>query len=147
MAINVWQNLLQAATHFYSGEGTDLLSLGKLFLLKPSIPPKVGCTSNGLNGTYQLMIRRQLYVDLAFLSWAALMLVSVHRVMLTSFIFTFLKTCILRGQVHHQTYEDIDKHGKYDLLRSTRHFGGMAWYFVNKKKIDGLLIDQIQRDL
>ncbi|XP_014419693.1 28S ribosomal protein S22, mitochondrial isoform X2 [Camelus ferus] len=48
---------------------------------------------------------------------------------------------------HHQTYEDIDKYGKYDLLRSTRHFGGMAWYFVNKKKIDGLLIDQIQRDL
>uniref|UniRef100_A0A8C9AEI2 Mitochondrial ribosomal protein S22 n=1 Tax=Prolemur simus TaxID=1328070 RepID=A0A8C9AEI2_PROSS len=50
-------------------------------------------------------------------------------------------------KVHHQTYEDIDKHGKYDLLRSTRHFGGMAWYFVNKRKIDGLLIDQIQRDL
>ncbi|XP_021570599.1 28S ribosomal protein S22, mitochondrial isoform X2 [Carlito syrichta] len=50
-------------------------------------------------------------------------------------------------KVHHQTYEDIDKHGKYDLLRSTRHFGGMAWYFINKKKIDGLLIDQIQRDL
>ncbi|XP_037699846.1 28S ribosomal protein S22, mitochondrial isoform X2 [Choloepus didactylus] len=50
-------------------------------------------------------------------------------------------------KVHHQTYEDIDKCGKYDLLRSTRHFGGMAWYFVNKKKIDGLLIDQIQRDL
>nr|XP_019603113.1 PREDICTED: 28S ribosomal protein S22, mitochondrial [Rhinolophus sinicus] len=48
---------------------------------------------------------------------------------------------------HRQTYEDIDKHGKYDLLRSTRHFGGMAWYFVNKKTIDGLLIDQIQRDL
>ncbi|XP_076986371.1 small ribosomal subunit protein mS22 isoform X4 [Tamandua tetradactyla] len=50
-------------------------------------------------------------------------------------------------KVHHQTYEDIDKHGKYDLLRSTRHFGGMVWYLVNKKKIDGLLIDQIQRDL
>ncbi|XP_020925191.1 28S ribosomal protein S22, mitochondrial isoform X1 [Sus scrofa] len=50
-------------------------------------------------------------------------------------------------KIHHHTYEDIDKCGKYDLLRSTRHFGGMAWYFVNKKKIDGLLIDQIQRDL
>ncbi|XP_007113432.2 small ribosomal subunit protein mS22 [Physeter macrocephalus] len=50
-------------------------------------------------------------------------------------------------KIHHQTYEDIDKYGKYDILRSTRHFGGMAWYFVNKKKIDGLLIDQIQRDL
>ncbi|KAM6223883.1 small ribosomal subunit protein mS22 [Rhynchocyon petersi] len=50
-------------------------------------------------------------------------------------------------KVHQQTYEDIDRQTKYDLLRSTRHFGGMAWYFVNKKKIDGLLIDQIQRDL
>ncbi|XP_068919979.1 small ribosomal subunit protein mS22 [Petaurus breviceps papuanus] len=50
-------------------------------------------------------------------------------------------------KIHHQTYEDIEKHGKYDLLRSTRHFGGMVWYLVNKKKIDGLLIDQIQRDL
>ncbi|XP_006900411.1 PREDICTED: 28S ribosomal protein S22, mitochondrial-like [Elephantulus edwardii] len=50
-------------------------------------------------------------------------------------------------KVHHRTYEDIDAQGKYDLLRSTRFFGGMVWYFVNKKKIDGLLIDQIQRDL
>ncbi|XP_010365059.2 28S ribosomal protein S22, mitochondrial isoform X1 [Rhinopithecus roxellana] len=50
-------------------------------------------------------------------------------------------------KVHHKTYEDIDKHRKYDLLRSTRYFGGMVWYFVNNKKIDGLLIDQIQRDL
>ncbi|XP_067851541.1 28S ribosomal protein S22, mitochondrial [Heptranchias perlo] len=50
-------------------------------------------------------------------------------------------------RVHHQTYEDIDKHGKYDLLRSTRHFGGLVWYLVNRRKIDGLLIDMIQRDL
>ncbi|XP_053165519.1 28S ribosomal protein S22, mitochondrial isoform X2 [Hemicordylus capensis] len=50
-------------------------------------------------------------------------------------------------RVHHRTYEDIDKHGKYDLLRSTRHFGGMVWYLVNRKRIDGLLIDMIQRDL
>ncbi|XP_040860152.1 28S ribosomal protein S22, mitochondrial [Ochotona curzoniae] len=50
-------------------------------------------------------------------------------------------------KVHRQTYEDIDQHGKYDLLRSTRHFGGMAWYLVNEKRIDGLLVDQIQRDL
>ncbi|XP_041126278.1 28S ribosomal protein S22, mitochondrial [Polyodon spathula] len=50
-------------------------------------------------------------------------------------------------RVHNLTYEDIDKYGKYDLLRSTRHFGGMVWYLVNGKKIDGLLIDMIQRDL
>uniref|UniRef100_A0A8D0G6E0 Mitochondrial ribosomal protein S22 n=1 Tax=Sphenodon punctatus TaxID=8508 RepID=A0A8D0G6E0_SPHPU len=50
-------------------------------------------------------------------------------------------------RVHHQTYDDIDKHAKYDLLRSTRHFGGMVWYLVNRKRTDGLLIDMIQRDL
>nr|XP_044998691.1 28S ribosomal protein S22, mitochondrial-like [Jaculus jaculus] len=50
-------------------------------------------------------------------------------------------------KLHHQTYEDINRHGKYYLLHSTRHFGGIAWYFPNKKKIDGLLVDQIQRDL
>ncbi|XP_052658989.1 28S ribosomal protein S22, mitochondrial isoform X2 [Harpia harpyja] len=49
--------------------------------------------------------------------------------------------------VHHRTYDDIEKHAKYDLLRSTRHFGGMVWYLVNKKKTDGLLIDMIHRDL
>ncbi|NXY91547.1 RT22 protein, partial [Alcedo cyanopectus] len=50
-------------------------------------------------------------------------------------------------RVHHRTYDDIEKHAKYDLLRSTRHFGGMVWYLVNMKKTDGLLIDMIQRDL
>ncbi|XP_067898208.1 28S ribosomal protein S22, mitochondrial isoform X2 [Heterodontus francisci] len=50
-------------------------------------------------------------------------------------------------RVHNQTYEDIDKHGKYNLLCSTRHFGGLVWYLVKRRKIDGLLIDMIQRDL
>ncbi|XP_019388635.1 PREDICTED: 28S ribosomal protein S22, mitochondrial isoform X1 [Crocodylus porosus] len=50
-------------------------------------------------------------------------------------------------RIHHQIYDDIDKTAKYDLLRSTRHFGGMAWYLVNKKTTDGLLMDMIQRDL
>uniref|UniRef100_A0A8C8RGV7 Mitochondrial ribosomal protein S22 n=1 Tax=Pelusios castaneus TaxID=367368 RepID=A0A8C8RGV7_9SAUR len=50
-------------------------------------------------------------------------------------------------RVHHRTYDDIDKYGRYDLLRSTRHFGGMVWYLVNKKTTDGLLIDMIQRNL
>ncbi|XP_075793643.1 small ribosomal subunit protein mS22 isoform X2 [Pelodiscus sinensis] len=50
-------------------------------------------------------------------------------------------------RVHHRTYDDIDKHAKYHLLRSTRHFGGMVWYLVNRKKTDGLLIDMIQRNL
>ncbi|XP_053316158.1 28S ribosomal protein S22, mitochondrial [Spea bombifrons] len=50
-------------------------------------------------------------------------------------------------RVHQQTYENIEQHGKYDLLRSTRHFGGMAWHLCCRQKIDGLLIDVIQRDL
>ncbi|KAM6442981.1 small ribosomal subunit protein mS22 [Liasis olivaceus] len=50
-------------------------------------------------------------------------------------------------RVHHQTYEDIDKYGKYDLLRSTKYFGGMVWYLVNRKKTEGLLMDMIQRNL
>ncbi|KAF1461506.1 28S ribosomal protein S22, mitochondrial, partial [Pygoscelis antarcticus] len=50
-------------------------------------------------------------------------------------------------RVHHRTYDDIEKHAKYDLLRSTRHFGGMVWYLVNRKKTDGLLTDMIHRDL
>ncbi|XP_030072725.1 small ribosomal subunit protein mS22 [Microcaecilia unicolor] len=50
-------------------------------------------------------------------------------------------------RVHHQTYEDIEKHGKYDVLYSTRHFGGMVWYLANRKRIDGLLIDMLQRNM
>ncbi|XP_043925964.1 28S ribosomal protein S22, mitochondrial isoform X2 [Protopterus annectens] len=66
-----------------------------------------------------------------------------------------LELCLLQFEpdspdyirVHHQTYKDIDKRGKYELLRSTRHFGGMTWYLVNNKLIDGLLIDMLQRYL
>ncbi|TRY58041.1 hypothetical protein DNTS_022695 [Danionella cerebrum] len=44
-------------------------------------------------------------------------------------------------------YEDIDKHGKYDLLRSTKFFGGLAWYLCSCRRIDGLLVEMLQRDL
>lgn len=50
-------------------------------------------------------------------------------------------------RVHAATYEDLDKHGKYDLLRSTRHFGGMAWYLVNAHRVDGLIVDMLKREL
>lgn len=50
-------------------------------------------------------------------------------------------------RVHAVTYEDLEKQGKYDLLRSTRHFGGMAWYLVNNRRVDGLIIDMLQREL
>nr|XP_002731144.1 PREDICTED: 28S ribosomal protein S22, mitochondrial-like [Saccoglossus kowalevskii] len=48
---------------------------------------------------------------------------------------------------HHRTYEHIVKTENYDLLRSTRHFGGMAYYLTKRKRIDGLLKDMIQRNL
>ncbi|XP_030600998.1 small ribosomal subunit protein mS22 [Archocentrus centrarchus] len=50
-------------------------------------------------------------------------------------------------RVHTATYEDLDKHGKYDLLRSTRHFGGMAWYLVSARRVDGLIVDMLKREL
>ena len=50
-------------------------------------------------------------------------------------------------QTHTATYEDLEKHGKYDLLRSTRHFGGMAWYLVTMRRVDRLIVDMLQRDL
>ncbi|XP_051534513.1 28S ribosomal protein S22, mitochondrial [Myxocyprinus asiaticus] len=50
-------------------------------------------------------------------------------------------------RVHKLTYEDIEKHGKYDLLRSTRFFGGLVWHLVTGRRIDGLLIDILERDL
>ncbi|XP_060761242.1 28S ribosomal protein S22, mitochondrial [Neoarius graeffei] len=49
-------------------------------------------------------------------------------------------------QVHTVTYEDIEKHGKYDLLRSTCLFGGLVWHLVSSRRIDGLLMDMLQRD-
>lgn len=49
-------------------------------------------------------------------------------------------------QVHAATYENLDKHGKYELLRSTRHFGGMAWYLVNARRLDGLLVDMLKNE-
>ncbi|CAK6965401.1 S ribosomal protein S22%2C mitochondrial [Scomber scombrus] len=49
-------------------------------------------------------------------------------------------------RVHAATYEDLDKHGKYELLSSTRHFGGMAWYLVNARRVDGLVVDMLKRE-
>ncbi|XP_035536155.1 28S ribosomal protein S22, mitochondrial [Morone saxatilis] len=50
-------------------------------------------------------------------------------------------------RVHAATYEDLDKHGKYELLRSTRHFGGMAWYLLNARRVDGLILDMLKKEL
>ncbi|XP_053342394.1 28S ribosomal protein S22, mitochondrial [Clarias gariepinus] len=48
-------------------------------------------------------------------------------------------------RVHTLTYEDIEKHGKYELLRSTCLFGGLVWHLVSSRRIDGLLLDMLQR--
>ncbi|XP_034557803.1 28S ribosomal protein S22, mitochondrial [Notolabrus celidotus] len=50
-------------------------------------------------------------------------------------------------RVHTATYEDVEKHGKYELLHSTRHFGGMAWYLLNARRVDGLVVDMLKREL
>ncbi|XP_014896697.1 small ribosomal subunit protein mS22 [Poecilia latipinna] len=50
-------------------------------------------------------------------------------------------------RVHEATYEDLEKNGKYNLLRSTRHFGGLAWYLVNARRVDGLIADMLRRDM
>jgi len=50
-------------------------------------------------------------------------------------------------RVTHQTYEHIDKTNSYNVLRSTRHFGPMTFYYVWHKKIDRLMNDMIRRNL
>lgn len=50
-------------------------------------------------------------------------------------------------KIHAAAYEDLEKHGKYQLLRSTRHFGGMTWYLVNARRVDGLIVDMLKREL
>ncbi|KAF8783451.1 28S ribosomal protein S22 like protein [Argiope bruennichi] len=50
-------------------------------------------------------------------------------------------------RVTNQTYEHVQLTKKFDLLRSTRHFGPMVFYFTHKKNIDQLLIDMISRHL
>lgn len=50
-------------------------------------------------------------------------------------------------RITHRTYEHIDQTNLFDILRSTRHFGPMSFYFVWYKKIDRLLNDMIRRDL
>ncbi|GFW72470.1 28S ribosomal protein S22, mitochondrial [Trichonephila clavipes] len=50
-------------------------------------------------------------------------------------------------RVCNQTYEHINQKKEFDVLRSTRHFGPMAFYLTYKKNIDPLLLDMISRHL
>lgn len=49
--------------------------------------------------------------------------------------------------VTHIAYDHINKQKKFDVLRSTRHFGPMAFYLAYSNKIEKLLIDMIEREL
>ncbi|XP_076306655.1 mitochondrial ribosomal protein S22 isoform X2 [Tachypleus tridentatus] len=46
-----------------------------------------------------------------------------------------------------KTYQHVDSTRSFNELRSTRHFGSMAFYFVVARNIDNLLLDMIQREL
>lgn len=50
-------------------------------------------------------------------------------------------------RVHHTVYDDLDRRGLYDLLRSTRHFGGLVWYLTTRQHLKGLLGDMLERNL
>ncbi|ELU15734.1 hypothetical protein CAPTEDRAFT_156720 [Capitella teleta] len=50
-------------------------------------------------------------------------------------------------RVTQRTYESINSSHDFDELRSTRHFGPMAFYFGLNKQLDNLLTDCLQRDL
>lgn len=44
------------------------------------------------------------------------------------------------------TYQHISDHGAFDVLRSTRHFGPMAFFLAWHRIVDNLVIDCIRRD-
>ncbi|XP_026692627.2 small ribosomal subunit protein mS22 [Ciona intestinalis] len=50
-------------------------------------------------------------------------------------------------RIHQDVYNDIDNRGIYDNFRSTRFFGGLAFYLTKYKSIDGVLIDMVKRSL
>lgn len=47
----------------------------------------------------------------------------------------------------HRVYKAVDVAGDYDDLRSTRHFGSLAFYLIWHKMADSLLLDMLNRDL
>lgn len=49
-------------------------------------------------------------------------------------------------EITSQVYQSINEHQKFDKLRSTRHFGPMAFFFAWHKSIDDLVLDMIRSD-
>jgi small subunit ribosomal protein S22 len=45
-----------------------------------------------------------------------------------------------------QIYQHVNENQKFDKLRSTRHFGPMAFFFAWHKTIDDLVLDMIRND-
>ncbi|XP_077284032.1 mitochondrial ribosomal protein S22 [Arctopsyche grandis] len=71
-----------------------------------------------------------------------------------SYEFILDKACIQYEpdelQFHHMTakvYQHCNLHAAYELLRSTRHFGPMAFYFAWHNSIDGLLLELLQTNV
>lgn len=63
------------------------------------------------------------------------------------------RSCVQFEPFEHQfhaitqkVYHHINETKQFDLLRSTRHFGPMTFFFAWHKLVDNLLIDIIQRD-
>jgi small subunit ribosomal protein S22 len=49
-------------------------------------------------------------------------------------------------QISSQVYQYVNEHQKFDKLRSTRHFGPMAFFLAWHKIIDDLVLDMIRND-
>lgn len=49
-------------------------------------------------------------------------------------------------EISGSVYEYIDEHKRFDALRSTRHFGPMAYFLAWHNRTDNLLLDLIQND-
>lgn len=49
-------------------------------------------------------------------------------------------------QITSQVYQHVSENQQFDKLRSTRHFGPMAFFFAWHKSIDDLLLDMVRND-
>ena len=47
-------------------------------------------------------------------------------------------------KVHEETYEDINKRQCHEVLRSTRHYGGMVYHLLKKDLIENLLLSILE---
>ncbi|XP_062516548.1 small ribosomal subunit protein mS22-like [Corticium candelabrum] len=47
-------------------------------------------------------------------------------------------------RVHEETYEDINKRQCHEVLRSTRHYGGMVYHLLKKDLIENLLLSILE---